>query len=273
MIYRTYIPPPPLADFVELFWLYEGYAPSHAKERVLPSGPVELVINLRDDRLRVYDVQHVDQCQHFRAALICGPHSESFVIDTAQQASLIGVHFRPGGAFPFFTAPACELHNAHVSLDTLWGATASDLRAQLLAAETPEVKFRTLTQFLLAQAALPLARHPAVAFALQEFHSTPHPRTITDVTEHIGLSARRFIQVFKEQVGLTPKLFCRVRRFQRVLHCIRKGQHVEWADIALACGYFDQAHFIHDFRAFSGLNPTAYLIHQSEHLNHVPLGK
>ena len=91
------------------------------------------------------------------------------------------------------------------------------------------------------------------------------------MTERIGLSPRRFIQVFREEVGLTPKLFCRIRRFQEVLGLIGRGQHVEWAEVALACGYFDQAHFIHDFRAFSGLNPKAYLAHRGEHLNHVPL--
>lgn len=270
-LYRTYIPQPPLADFVALFWLYEGYDPPHAKERILPTGTMEIVINLRDDTLRVFDRQNHNQFQSFHGSLICGMHSEFFVIDTAEQSSIIGIHFKPGGAFPFFKLPAGELHNAHVSLNTLWGATASDLRDQLLAAETPETKFHILEQSLLAQAARTWTRHPAVAFALREFHRVPHIRTVSDVTEQIGLSPRRFIQVFSAEVGLTPKLFCRIRRFQEVLHLIGSGQHVDWADITLACGYFDQAHFIHDFRAFSGLNPTTYLTQRGEHLNHVPL--
>ncbi len=272
MIIRTYIPQPPLADFIELFWLYEGHDVPHAKERLLPTGTVELIINLRDDMLRVYDWLNTDQFQSFDGALICGPHSECFVIDPVTSQDLIlGVHFKPGGTFPFFKLPADELHNTHVSLDTLWGAEAGYLREQLLEAATPETRFRILEQFLLAQAARPLARHPAVTFALKELHTVPPTRTISDVTEQIGLSSRRFIQVFSEEVGLTPKLFCRIRRFQEVLHLIEREQQVEWADIALTCGYFDQAHFIHDFRAFSGLNPTAYLAQRSEHLNHVPL--
>ena len=271
MILRTYLPQPPLADFVAKFWLYEGHDPLHAKERLLPTGTVELVINLRDDTLRVSDRQNTDQFQNFPGSLICGAHSEFFVIDTADQASIMGVHFKPGGAFPFFELPADELHNMHLSLDALWGAEASYLREQLLEAATPETKFCMLEQALLAQAAWPLARHPAVAFALKEFHRMSHPRPISDVTEQIGLSSRRFIQVFREEVGLTPKLFCRVRRFQEVLHLIQRRQSVDWADVALTCGYFDQAHFIHDFQAFSGLNPTAYLAQRSEHLYHVPL--
>lgn len=272
MTYRTCIPGPPLSDFVELFWFYEGCDLPHAKERVLPTGTMELVINLHDDQLRVYDRQDTDRFQSFHGALICGAHSEFFVIDTAQQASILGVHFKPGGALPFLGLPAGELRNMHVSLDALWGATAGELRDRLLEAGTPEARFRTLEQTLMARTARPLARHPAVAFALREFQGGQRARKVSEVTGRIGLSQRRFVQVFREEVGLTPKLFCRVRRFQDVVRLVGTEQNVEWADVALSCGYFDQAHFIHDFRAFSGLNPTAYLANRGgEHLNHVPL--
>jgi AraC-like DNA-binding protein len=96
-------------------------------------------------------------------------------------------------------------------------------------------------------------------------------RNISDMTEQIGLSSRHFIQIFSQEVGLTPRLFCRVQRFQEVLRQIGKAQQVGWTNIALTCGYFDQSHFIHDFQAFSGLNPTTYLLQRSEHPNHVPI--
>ena len=270
-VYRTYCPQPPLAEFVDLIWLYEGFEQTHTREYRLPDGSMELIINLHDDTIPVYDRQNTDQFQTFRGSVISGAHSESFIIDTASLTSVMGVHFKPGGAFPFFKLPASELHNAHVSLQTVWGAAVDDLREQLLEAETLEIRSCILEQALLARLARPLVGHPAVAFALKEFQEVPHTRTISDVSERIGLSSRRFIQVFHEEVGLTPKLFCRVQRFQEVLRRIGREQQVEWVDIALTCGYFDQAHFIHDFRAISGLNPGAYLLNRSEHLNHVPL--
>jgi len=271
MLYRTYIPRPPLSDFVNLFWLYEGHDPPHAKERVLPTGTMELVIDLHEDEIRVYDGQNHDQFQSFGTALICGAHSGPFVIDTASQARVMGVHFKPGGAYPFFGLPATELRDAHASLETLWGAKAVELRDRLLEAETLEAGFHLLERTLLTRATRSLRRHPAVAYALKEFQGVPHARTISDVSDRTGLSRRRFIRVFGEEVGLTPKRFCRVRRFQEVLGLIKREQRVDWGEIALGCGYFDQAHFIHDFRAFSGLTPTAYLARRTEHLNHVPL--
>ena len=168
-VYRTYSPQPPLAEFVDLIWLYEGFEQTHTREYRLPDGSMELIINLHDDTIPVYDRQNTDQFQTFRGCVICGAHSESFIIDTASLASVMGVHFKPGGAFPFFKLPASELHNAHVSLQTVWGAAVDDLREQLLEAETLEIRSCILEQALLARLARPLVGHPAVAFALKEF--------------------------------------------------------------------------------------------------------
>ncbi len=234
----------------------------------MPDGAVELVINLYEDRLSIVDRCQPSRVEYCRGSLICGPHSEFDLIDTTDQQAIMGVHFKPGGAFPFFPFPASELHNLMAPLDCLWGTAADDLRVRLLEADTPQAKFHILEQYLLARIVRRWERHPAVAFALKELR---HKHTISDVTEQIGLSAKRFIQVFQDEVGLTPKLYCRVRRFQKVLGLIEGQREVEWTDVALTCGYFDQAHFIHDFRAFSGLNPTAYLAQRGDHFNHVPL--
>ena len=272
MRFLHYSPPPPLGQFVDIIWLYEGYArPAHAKERLLPDGSIEMVFNLAEDKIRLYDRENTSRFQTYAGSVVCGPHSQFFVIDTAEQDTVAGVHFKPGGAFPFLKLPTSELHNLHVGLDDLWGRLAAEVRERLLGAKTLEAKIRVLEEALLAAAGGALDRHPAVAYALREFQSAPHERKVSEITERIGLSARRFIDVFRNEVGLTPKLFCRVRRFQKVLPLIQKGKEIDWAEIALSCGYFDQAHFNHDFRAFSGINPSAYLAVHTPHLNHVPL--
>jgi hypothetical protein len=181
MLYRQYSPPPPLGHFVELLWLYEGFArPAHEKERLLPDGSVELVFNLAEDKIRVYDRENTDKFQTFHGSVICGPHSQFFVIDTAEQDVVAGVHFWPGGAYPFFKLPSGELHNLHVGLDAIWGARAEEVRERLLAAKTPEARLRILEEALLAAAGGSLDRHPAVEFALKEFQGVPHARTIAE---------------------------------------------------------------------------------------------
>ena len=144
MVHRSYTPAAPLADFVEDFWFYDDYLPRHVKERIFPSGTIELVINLRDDGLRVYDRVRSGVCERFSGAVVSGTYDRFFVIDTAEEASLLGVHFKVGGAFPFFGLPASELVNAHVDLEALWGRAGRELRERLAAAIHPIDKFRVL---------------------------------------------------------------------------------------------------------------------------------
>lgn len=247
-----------LRDFVELLWLFDGYVQPHARERMLPMATTELVIDLRADM----------PASH--AATVAGPHSEHWLLDTARAVSVIGVHFRPGGAFPFFDFPASELHNMRLSLETLWGSKTGALVDAVLAAPTPDAKFDVLERVLLATART-LSRHRAVTLALRELSDVRAGRGVAQLTDVIGMSQRRFLERFRSEVGMAPKLFARVQRFQSVVETVHSSSEVNWVDVAADCGYFDQAHFIHDFRAFSGFTPTAYFALKSEHRNHVPL--
>jgi AraC-like DNA-binding protein len=268
MIFLSHIPAPPLSDFVELMWYGDDYHVPHALERVLPTGDMSLIINLYEDRTRVYDPNDLRKCHTLTGSILVGAHSQFSVIDTAEQRSTIGAVFKPGGAFPFFKLPAGELQDADVPLDTLWRAEAGLLRERLLGAKTPAAKFAVLERVLLGKIVKPLEWHPAVRFAVGNFRRRPNG-AISSVTGQIGLSERRFIQVFADQVGLTPKLFCRIQRFQWVLRQIARSDRIDWAEVALACGYFDQAHFIHDFRAFSGIKPSTYVANKTQFQNHV----
>jgi len=273
--FHYHIPSPPLSHFISLMWFGDDYVVPHALERVLPTGEMALIINLWENRTRVYNADDPRKFNTFEGSIVVGAYSAFTVIDTDEQRATAGVAFRPGGAFPFLGLPAGELQDANASLSDLWGRqAASDLRDQLLAARSPEAKFKILERTFLNRINAPLEpTHPAVLFAVQNFRNRPH-RPVSAVTEQVGLSDRRFIQLFSQQVGLTPKLFCRVQRFQQVLRNITSfaaNSGIDWPQIALNCGYFDQAHFIHDFRAFSGINPTTYVANKTQFQNHVAL--
>ena len=271
MFLRTYNPGPPLDEYIERFWLCSD-TPPHPRERILPSGTVELVINLGDDEIRIYDPSHPDRARRYPGAVVSGPYSNFFLIDPLQHASIIGVHFRPGRAVPVLGVPVSELADAHVDLETLWGPAAAELRERLCTAATPAKRFAVLEEVLLRRLRQPLLRHGAITVTLDAFEQADATVKVRDLARQVGLSHRRFIQLFTAEVGLTPKLYGRVRRFQRVRELVRKAAGSDWAAVAAACGYFDQSHLIRDFGEFSGLSPVAYLNQRSKHvlLNHVP---
>ncbi len=237
----------------------------------MPNGECSIIFNLRDDPILIYDAEDTSRYTSHGLAVVSGPKTKCFVIDTSQEERVFGIQFQPGGTFPFFRPPASELRNSDVTLECLWKAAAAELRERLLAAATIDSMFALAEQYLLTQLVRQLQLHPAVDFARQRFCRAPHMTTVASVLDRIGLSQHRFIQLFRDQVGLSPKAFCRVRRFQRVLHAVHGSHDVDWAQVALDCGYYDQPHFIHDFRAFSGLTPSQYLARATEHLNHVPI--
>ena len=268
VIFKVYRPCPPLSDVVDSFWYYASALPAHDKEYHLPNGAMQLLINLRNDEIRVYGKQHHDDSQRLRGIVLCGMYSEPFVIDTLTQSEMLGVCFKPDGAFPFLRLPASELHNLHLSLEDLWGGYARRLYDQLLSARTVTDKFCVLEESLLSRLFNAASRHPAIGYALQSIHRTP---SILDLSESLGLSHKHLIHLFKQQVGLSPKLYARIQRFQSALHSLPDDQPISWSDVALTAGYFDQAHFIHDFRTFAGVTPITYQAQRTAGHNHVKI--
>lgn len=276
MVYLTHIPAPPVSEFVEYLWSLRD-APPHARERILPTGTLELVVNLHEDEFRIYDPGDVERYRRLSATIVSGAYRGFFVIDTLEQASVIGVHFRPGGAFPFLGPSPGALADAHHDLGALWGPTAARLRERLCVATSPEQRFSVLEDALSAR----LSRvRPSRSFELRRrvvqaaLQPLGRPRTrISDVATRIGMSHRRFVQLFTDAVGMTPKLFSRVQRFQRVAALARRNASPDWGPLALASGYFDQSHLIRDFVALSGLTPVEFLRHHGERVkeNHVAL--
>jgi AraC-like DNA-binding protein len=255
MIDCAHSPCAPLSGFVELMWYQQRDATSPCVEAALPEGTVELV----------FDLENRD-----RPGVVIGPHSRPFAIHVDRRQSVLGVHFKPGGVSPFLNLPADELHNQVVSAQDIWGETARTLRDSLNDASSIPEMLNLLERFLCMHLSSPLL-HPAVSYGIWQLNRPAATSSISGITDAVGLSERRFAQVFREQVGLKPKLFARVRRFQRVLRQVNTTPHVDWAEVAARRGYADQAHLIHEFRDMAGLSPTDYLCRRDGRLNHFVL--
>jgi AraC-like DNA-binding protein len=260
-------PKPPLSAFVEQLWYWNGMPGPHRRERVLPNGRFQIIIDLADGFVR--EDAGIRRCQSAAPPLVVGLQTRYAVLDTAAMQLLMGAVLKPGGAHGLFAVPADDFHNAVVPLDLLWGSEAADLRNRLRGASTVDAKLEQLEAALQRRAAARRAPHPVVRQALYSFRAQPVMRRVAEVRRETGLSHRRFSELFRQQVGLTPKLYCRVLRFGSVVRQIAAGAVVDWADVALGCGYADQAHLAHEFRDFSGITPGTYLASERHHLNHV----
>jgi AraC-like DNA-binding protein len=268
MAFTTLAPAPPLSRLVETIWDWDMPPRQYRLERILPSADSQLVINLAEDETRVYD--DALRCRRYAAASFDGPSHRSFVIDTAEQVRVVGVVFRAGSTAPFFRERMDLLVNDHVDLDALAGGIARMLRTRLLEATDAHARLHIVHGWLLAHAGT-AAPHPIVAHALRAFDAAPDVHRIGAVAADCRLSPRRFGELFREQVGMSPKRYARLQRFRRVIAQAHGQPRVDWAGIAADCGLHDQSHLVHEFRAFSGMTPGAYLARSNEWSAHVPL--
>lgn len=262
-----YTPKEPLAEFVDCLWHFKGRRPQ--RELALPTGTVELVINLGEDAIRVYSNVSDVEGQCFGGAVVSGTQARYMVLGAYDEVSVIGVHFRPGGAGAFLGMPLSELAERHVALEDIWGTEARELRERLLDAASPTAALALLERALRSRLREGRSRHPAVDFALRRFAAEPEVGRVGEVADATGYSAKRFIRLFTEGVGLSPKRFCRILRLQAVLNRLAAGGRVEWAEVAAAGGYCDQSHLIRDFRAMTGITPGEYRPVDANSPNHV----
>jgi AraC-like DNA-binding protein len=269
LLYLQHKPAPPLDAAVLALWYARDCDAPGGRQLVLPTGRVQLVISLARDFL--LDCSEQGPAREGAAAQVVGARSVYELIDASDLKDLIGVVFHPGG-FPLVAREAADLFtNRGIDMEMLWGADARRLREQLREASSPGARLRRLEGFLRERmAARPVRgaaeRSAMVEYALRRLHGGA---AVSEVARGTGWSERRFSQVFREETGLTPAVWRRVRRFQRAIAQLHAGATVRWEELALDCGFYDQAHFANEFRAFSGMDATTYVAAARPWANHV----
>lgn len=263
-------PAPALSYLVETIWDCDVPAQPHALERIMPVAKAGLIINLAENETRSYDPDTL-QCRRHSAFTLDGPGDRCGVIDTAEQVAVMGVIFHPGAAAAFFRERFDRLANTCIDMEDFFGMEAGRLRERLLEAGDAQARLRTLHAWLLARAERAMPRSGVLTHAIALLDSTPEVQRIDRLAQDCGLSPRRMSALFNEHVGLAPKRYARLQRFHRVVGLAHRRRSIDWAGVAADCGFHDQPHLVREFRAFSGLTPTAYLSRQGPWRNHVPL--
>lgn len=266
MIYLQQPPGPKLSSWVQSLWYCRAPRVSGRRERVLPNGCMQIIVNLSRNFLT--DCGE-DGAETFRLprAIVVAARARYGVVDTADMEELAGIVIQPGGFAGLFRERADLFFERSVGLEEVWACAS--LAERLCEIPTPVEKLRTLEVLLTGLLQQSTRRSELVEQAIHLF--SKKGLRVAECAKSVGVSERRLSQVFREYVGIAPKMWCRIRRFQAAVETLHQGVDVPWAELALACGYYDQSHFANDFRAFSGIDPTTYSIHRGSWQNHVPI--
>lgn len=246
--YRELPPPPDLAAYVECFWTKDVRIPNGAgpAQRVLPDGCVDLLFHLETGKSEVV-----------------GTMTQAFVVPPViGRALYFAARLRPGAASAILRASVHEVTDQHVPLGSCWhdaGALFDVLSASGSARRRVELLSNRLRRAV-AREAPPDLR---VAHAIGRL-STRHAPNIHALQRELGLTRQHLARLFKQHVGIAPKLFHRVMRLQRVVRRLGSGSAVDGATLALDHGFNDQAHLLRDFRLLAGVTPSEWMFHFSK---------
>jgi AraC-like DNA-binding protein len=262
-------PGPPLDAHVESLTYFVGLDPPHQREKLIPDGAIELIVDLGETPKKLYASETSPAAVNFRRAWISGMQRRWIVIEAQPGASLLVVRFRPGGAYAVIRHDAESLTDGVFSLEDVLGRAAPSLRDRVLEAPGAASRLDAAIDWLTERigGANP---HPAVRHLVHRLDQ-PVGLRVRELAEETGLTERHVRNLFRRFVGVSPKQYARIRRFQAVLSRIAGGAPVDlelkgkpppmpdWAELAAAFGYADQSHLTHDFRAFAGMTPGAYV--------------
>ena len=239
--YREYRPHPALVPYVACYWSITSPIP--LINCVLPDGCTDIVVS---DTVEVV-----------------GTMRQAILVPVDSQSITVGIRFKPGGGAAFFRLPLNELTDDTLDLRSLWGRCADELAEQIAQSSTARTKIAHLEAFLLCRLDLLPSFNPTLQSAIAAIRQAHGDITVTALRTNLSLSERQLERSFLQYTGLTPRQFARLTRFRQVVSLLHQPA-IPLTDVAYHAGYYDQAHFIHDFKALAGLTPRDYRREQQD---------
>lgn len=257
MNYRHFRPLPALAGYIECFWIIEATAESAAKQQraTMPADSrATLLLNFTGDSRLIGDgVTH----PIYEGGTLLGAHSQSYVLEHEGDTYLIAAQFRPGGLASFVRCASGELTDQTTALDLLWGRAGEWLCEQIDETGDDAQKL-ALYQNALAERFAEVPHQPRILYALQRIEQGSS--SVEALAADANLSQKHFERLFERTVGMMPKRYIRLARFQRLVTWLtRCGEtSVNWTTLAAQFGYYDHSHLVKDFQAFAGTTPSEF---------------
>lgn len=258
MIIENAILSSPLNQYIEAIFHFKHFQPDHSIERVVPTGHIYIIFELDGYERHTFDNESLKPNANFQKVWISGQHRNYISISAHQNSEMFVIQFKPFGAFPFLHFPIQQLTEQVVPTYDIFGNELTALRESLLKPETSPEKFAIAQEWLKQrydEQKLPPSELIELLGQLQQAPVANH----NELIESYPNTQKHLINQFKKYVGLTPKYYHRILRFNEILGKIRKKERLTWTQITYDCGYSDQSHFIKEFRHFSGFNPKEFI--------------
>lgn len=262
MLYQIFQPPPKLAPYVRFFWALEGdVSPSEEfVHRSMADGCVEIVLHYK---AKFDEIDVTGKIEVSPLASIQAQSTRFRRFSTDESFGIFGAYLYPFAIPRLFSFPASDFTDISPDLESVFGADGRRLEEQVSVAVDNDQRVKIVGKFLQGKLDGHTRELPTVYHAVHSILDAQGSVNVAAMARYHALSTRQFERKFKELAGLPPKLYSRIIRFQAATQHKFNGER-DLTEIAYACGYYDQSHFINDFREFSGYTPKEYFWNEAE---------
>lgn len=256
MNYREIVPVPALQPYIKFVWLLDGLDANHnaVPERIFPDGCIELIFNLKKPLARIDGTTLIQQPTSF----VFGQITKAMHILATNTYSVIAVRFTSFGLSAFTQIPSHEFKGIEVGLENLWGAEGKELEDRVNTLATDDA-IDAIQHFFLARLKKQTHSLSSISSIVGLMEAQGGNQTVKHWADYANLSERQFNRIFNNVIGISPKEYLKITRFNKVLNLFNESNTEKLITIANQCGYYDQAHFIKDFKEYTGITPTGYV--------------
>ena len=258
MVFRKLFPSDALQQYVKYYYVFQSDACLAFGDTVFPSGEMELIFNLGEGE---WELEAGNEFIKTPRVEFWGQVTRPLQIKSSGRHTMLGIRFRTHTAACFLNDEPGKYNNQVLDATAIMGATIESLYAQLLETNELNTRITLLEKFLLQRLSVNRKRSyqaDRVAGILSSISSLRDENNINKIACSHNMTGRNLNKLLNRYTGLSPKLAGKIYRFQRSLRLIGKKDQ-SLTRIAYDCGYFDQSHFIRDFKSFTGITPSAYL--------------
>lgn len=248
---------PALRGLVERYGGFEENARIALVRREMPFAGAPLILTFGAPYL-LSEASYPELPVVARRSFVAGLHQTFTTSETTGATWAVQIDLTPIGAYRIFALPMAELTNRVVETVDTFGPSIPELEQQLFHAGTWDERFNLIDAFLLKRLATGPTESMEITWIWRQLRDGHGTASIAALAEELQWSRKRLIGTFRDQLGMSPKMLARLLRFQRLLELDRQAEAIAWSDLALRSGYYDQAHLIREFRAFTGITPGAY---------------
>jgi AraC-like DNA-binding protein len=252
----------PLSDIIDCYWVVESDHTEVTRQKIIPDGFPEIIFHYGDP----YRINISGSWETQSPELLAGQIRNHFMLENTGISGMIGIKFKPAGITRLFDIEMATFTDRVVDLNTILEKEFIPISEFLLSDKEYTDKVSSLDNFFGEMNPKNTENDLLISQIVEKIFESRGLISVSEITKLFDIGERKLERLFKKYVGLSPKFYCRIIRFNYIFEILQERK-IKWSELAHLSGFYDQSHFISNFQEFTGEDPSAYFFEEDNLAN------